>query len=205
MQVRQAILTSWLNTFHHFKSVSKCHEVMQSSQTFLRSCRFCRQSELSDTDCSRSPPKSSELNKQHRVDTPALTSERGWGRRGRGESINVLSGTAAVTDVVPIGYDARNTSIKLMEVQRNCPSRLTITCFNKKKAPWTQRSPSTQMPRPINQEQVWAGARTWAFVSLRTNKSQSVDTMVLFSSPAIIQHVQPPLTGCQRPFGFYHY
>lgn len=132
MQVRQAILTSWLNTFHHFKSVSKCHEVMQSSQTFLRSCRFCRQSELSDTDCSRSPPKSSELNKQHWVDTSALTSEWRCGWRGRGESINVLNGTAAVTDFVPIGYNARNTSIKVMEVQQNCPSRLTITYFNKK-------------------------------------------------------------------------
>lgn len=46
--------------------------------------------------------------------------------------MNVLNGTAAVTDFVPIGYDARNMSIKLMEVQQNCPSRLTITYFNKK-------------------------------------------------------------------------
>lgn len=44
----------------------------------------------------------------------------------------MLNGTAAVTDFVPIGYNARNTSIKVMEVQQNCPSRLTITYFNKK-------------------------------------------------------------------------
>lgn len=35
MWVWQTILTSWLNTFHHFKSVNKCHKVTQSSQTFL--------------------------------------------------------------------------------------------------------------------------------------------------------------------------
>lgn len=31
--VWQTILTSCLNTFHHFKSVNKCHKVIQSSQT----------------------------------------------------------------------------------------------------------------------------------------------------------------------------
>lgn len=35
MRVWQTILTSWLNTFHHFKSVNKSHKVIQSSQTFL--------------------------------------------------------------------------------------------------------------------------------------------------------------------------
>lgn len=60
----------------------------------------------------------------------------------------MLSGTAAVTDVVPIGYDARNTSIKLMEVQRNCPSRLTITCFNKKKLPELNAAPLPKCPDP---------------------------------------------------------
>lgn len=35
LQVWQTIVTSWLNTFHHFKSVNKCHKVIQSSQTFL--------------------------------------------------------------------------------------------------------------------------------------------------------------------------
>lgn len=34
--MRQAVLTSWLNTFHHFKSVSKCHEVTQSSTEELQ-------------------------------------------------------------------------------------------------------------------------------------------------------------------------
>lgn len=79
MQVRPAVLTSCLNTFHRFKSVSKCQEVAQSSPTLLKSCRFCRQSELSDADCSRSPPtppKSSELNKQRWANTWALKPER---------------------------------------------------------------------------------------------------------------------------------
>lgn len=138
MQVRQAILTSWLNTFHHFKSVSKCHKVTQSSQTFLRSCRFCRQSQLSDTDCSRSPPKSSELNKQHRGQrvSSGVRKETGW--RGRGGSRNVPNGAAAVKGLVPIGYDG---AINLMAVQQNSPSRLTITYYQKKKSSLNSTQP----------------------------------------------------------------
>lgn len=60
-------------------------------------------------------------------------------------------------------------------------------------------SPSTQTLQTHQSITCRAGARTWAFISLRTNKSQSVDTRALFCSPAIIHRVQFPLTGCQRP------
>lgn len=60
----------------------------------------------------------------------------------------MLNGAAAVTDFVPIGYDARNMSINLMEVQQNCPSRLTITYYHKKKLTELHAAPLPKCPDP---------------------------------------------------------
>lgn len=93
-----------------------------------------------------------------------------------------------------------------LNFQLSNPSRLKITCYGctvHRKTHFTSllflRSPSTQTLQTHQSITCRAGARTWAFISLRTNKSQSVDTRALFCSPAIIHRVQFPLTGCQRP------
>lgn len=62
-------------------------------------------------------------------------------------------------------------------------------------------SPSTQILQTHPSIICQTEARTWTFISLRTNKSQSVDTMALFSrlGPAIIYCVQLP-----KPTSFYY-
>lgn len=99
----------------------------------------------------------------------------------------MLSGAAAVKGSVPIGYDG---AINLKAVQENNPGRLTVTDSDRKSRVNSLQPLCPHATDPSINNQFELGARTWALVSPRTNKSQSVDTMVLFSKPALIPHVR---------------
>lgn len=164
-------------------TVNKCHRVTQSSQTFLP-----ERSSFLQTGWAQTRTKDSALNKHNWARASALKSQRRHGRMKSTEQLLLRASFQLET------WDWNKISINLTEQltpkrSKTAKSLLTMVVLF---------TLSTFM-QPLYHSSIkrWAGARTWAFISLRTNKGESVDTMALFCCPTIIQCMKFSLTGCQ--------